>query len=129
MKKIINFIFILSCSVILLCFTQCTKDPTYKVKITCRHTNTGIDTSSVISGAAVVIGQENATEGPVDSYAKAVGLTDNNGIFEWNFKYEALLNVTATYYDTVDATNYIGAGQIKLVADEVVEKTVLLIKQ
>ena len=54
------------------------------------------------------------------------GTTNDNGTYEHSYPYEALLNVTATYRDTVENKEYVGNTQIKLQEGQVIEKVILM---
>lgn len=123
MKKLIGIIPIIGL-VIILCFAGCTKEITYKIKIKCCYSETGIDTGAVVPGTYIKIGKDNYAD-----FAQAEGYTDANGEFEYTFKYEALLDVTASFGDTITGNNYYGSGQIKLLPDELVEETILMMRQ
>ena len=125
MKKYFVFIPVLIAAVLILLFSRCEKEVTYPVKIICNFSETGIDTGAVVVGAVVTIGKDNYA-----AYAQASGITNEIGVFEHIFQYESLLDVTVSYTYTENGvtTTYRGAGQIKLMADEVVEKTILMIE-
>ncbi len=131
MKKAFSFLFIVALFMI-VCFTGCDKEITYKVRITCCQTETGIDTGAVIPNCQVKIGKDNYAE-----YAQASGVTDENGVFEYTFAHEALLSVD-TYCEVVQVNEetgeetadiYVGSGQVKLLPNEVVEETILMMRQ
>lgn len=126
-KKAFVFIPVVIAILLVLLFSSCDKEVTYPVKIDCNFSLTGIDTGGVVIGAVVEIGKENYA-----AFAQASGVTDTTGSFSHTFTYEALLDVKATYtYDDGlgNITTYIGAGQVKLMPNELVEKTILLIEQ
>lgn len=126
MKKVFLFIPIVIAAIIVLLFSSCEKEEVYPVKIICVLSETGIDTGDVAAGATVTIGKPNYAP-----YAQVTGVTDKNGVFTHEFPYEALLDVTTEV--TVDeggiAKTYIGATQVKLLPNETVEKTILMIGQ
>lgn len=131
MKKIFGLLLIPALFLV-VCLTGCDKEITYKVRITCCYSETGIDTGDVVSDCYVNIGEENYAD-----YAKASGVTNENGIFEHQFMHEALLTVRAhrdTTYVGEDGvensmTTHVGIGQVKLLPNEVVEQTILLMRQ
>ena len=115
MKKAFNFLLIAALFMI-VCFTGCDKEITYKVRITCCQTETGIDTGAVMPNCQV---------------------KDENGVFEYTFAHEALLSVD-TYCEVVQVNEetgeetadiYVGSGQVKLLPNEVVEETILMMRQ
>lgn len=115
--------------VLLLAFTQCKKDYNCGLKIICNYTTNGTDTGAVVPGATLTIYPNAVTSGRTVHPAIENGkdaVTDDNGIYEHTYPYEALLTVTADYTDTVTHKNYHGTAQIKLQEGEVVEKTVLM---
>ncbi|MEG1555243.1 MAG: hypothetical protein RR356_00765 [Bacteroidales bacterium] len=125
MKKIAFLIPIFTVVILLFVCTQCKEDTSCKMKVTCRFSTNGIDTGAVVKHAYVKVGKE--TNAP---YAKTAGYTDQQGVFTHTFELEALLDVVATYVDSVDENTinkYSGTAQIKLIAGEEVEKTVLLV--
>ncbi|PKP19892.1 MAG: hypothetical protein CVU02_00885 [Bacteroidetes bacterium HGW-Bacteroidetes-19] len=126
MKKYFVFIPIVIAAVLIFLFSRCEKEVTYPVKVICNFSETGIDTGAVIVGATVTIGKDNYAP-----FAQATGLTDATGAFKYTFQYEALLDITTTYTYIEDGVTrtYIGAGQIKLMPDQLVEKTILMIEQ
>ena len=126
-KKAFVFIPVIVAVVLVLLFSRCDKETTYPVKIICNFSETGIDTGDVVIGADVRIGKDNYAP-----FAQAIGKTNKSGSFSYTFTYESLLDVVATY-TVVDSFGvskvYIGAGQVKLLPIEVVEKTILMIEQ
>lgn len=126
MKKSFVFLPVVVAAVLILLFSRCEEEVIYPVKITCNYSETGIDTGSVMIGAVVVIGKPNYA-----AYAQASGVTDITGSFQHDFQYEALLDVTANYTLVDDGVTktFVGAGQIKLKPNELVEKTILMIEQ
>ena len=126
MKKYFVFIPVVVAAVLIFLFSRCEKEVTYPVKIVCNFSETGIDTGGVVVGATVTIGKDNYAP-----FAQASGLTDITGAFKYTFQHEALLDITAEYSYIEDGVtrSYIGVGQIKLMPDELVEKTILMIEQ
>lgn len=126
-KRAFVFLPVVIAVVLVLLFSSCDKETTYPVKIICNFSETGIDTGDVVIGAVVQIGKDNYA-----AFAQATGNTNSTGSFSHTFAYEALLDVKATY-SVVDSfgnpRTYIGAGQVKLMPNEIVEKTILMIQQ
>ncbi len=129
-----NTIFLLiSAFLLIVLFSHCYKAPVYKMKVTCYYSE-DIDTGDVVPDAAIMIGRDDYPNGESAEYAKAEGKTNAQGVFEYEFPYEALLDINAIRIDsTFDSTRmewvdtiHQGASQIKLVPDEVVEKIVLM---
>ena len=126
-KKAFQFLPVVIAVVLVLLFSSCDKETTFPVKIICNFSETGIDTGDVVIGAVVQIGKDNYA-----AFAQAEGNTNATGSFSHTFPYEALLDVKATYSFTDSLgvyRSYIGAGQVKLMPNEEVEKTILMIQQ
>lgn len=117
--------------VAMLSFSRCETNHECKMYIKCCFTSNGVDTLGAVAGAHVVVGEER-----YDQRAKAEGYTDKNGVFIHVFELPALLNVVATYSDTIrdDAgnvmavKNYSGGTQVQLYEDETTEKTILMVE-
>jgi hypothetical protein len=135
MKKSLFFIPVIAL-VILLMMTQCKKNYNCGLKVVCYHTTTGLDTGEVVAGAALDIYPGSVASGRTVHPAIEEGrngVTDNNGLYEHTYPYEALLNISATFTDTVvtetgytEVKNYRGTAQVKLVEGQTVEKAVLM---
>jgi len=126
-KKAFVFIPVVIAIILVLLFSSCDQEVNYPVKIICNFSETGIDTGDVVIGATVEVGKENYA-----AFAQAEGVTNKNGSYSHTFTYEALLDVKATYIvENLDGSidTYIGAGQVKLMPNELVEKTILMIHQ
>jgi len=109
--------------------TQCKKDMTCKALIHVYYSNNGIDAEEIAPGAYVIIGQNaNYAE-----FAKAEGSTNEHGVFEHTFLYEASLEVVATGVRTIYVNDdplevpYSGTTQIKLEPGETTEIDLLMI--
>lgn len=126
MKKVFLFIPVVIAAIVVLLFSSCEKEEVFPVKIICVYSETGIDTGDVVVGATVTIGKPNYAP-----FAQASGVTDDDGVFSHEFQYEALLDVKAEFALTEgDAVRtYVGASQIKLLPNETIEKTILMIRQ
>lgn len=128
MKKSLFLIPIIAV-VILLTMTQCKKNYNCGMKVECRFTTTGLDTGKAVAGATLDIYPGAIAPGrtvhPAIEGGRS-GVTDKNGIYEHTYPYEALLNITATYTDTVEHVDYRGTAQIKLQEGETVEKVILM---
>lgn len=115
--------------VLMLTLTQCKKNYTCGIKVTCNLTTNGTDTGAVVPGAKLVIYPNAVTSGRTVHTAieSAKNATANeNGVYEHTYPYEALLTVTADYTNPETNKNYHGTTQIKLQEGEVIEKTVLM---
>ena len=133
MKKSLFFIPVIAL-VILLTMTQCKKNYNCGLKVICNFTTTGLDTGKAVAGANLEIYPGAVASGrtvhpAIESGKK--GVTDENGIYEHTYPYEALLNISATYTDTTGNTNvrYRGSAQVKLQEGQTVEKVVLMMRE
>jgi len=127
MKKVPFLIPILASIVLLFFSSQCKKDTICKVRIICNYSENGIDTGDLVENCFVEIGKDNYAD-----FARDTGRTNSSGVYETKFKYEALLDITASsiFIDTnMNETDYLGSGQVKLIPGETVEKVILLMPQ
>lgn len=136
MKKIAVLFYALAVVTLLAVFSQCKKEPVCELVLRVHTTTTGVDTAAALPRAYVRIGLEDNYA----DFAKAEGYTDQNGVFTYTFKYEALLDVIVTYdstyytYYTVDDhldsvyhhDSYYGTGRVKLIPDETVDQVILV---
>lgn len=122
MKKIRLVLPLLAAIALTIAFTQCAKDTACKAVIKVYYSDNGIDTGQVAANCQVEIG----TSSNFASYAQAVGTTDNNGVFEHTFKYEAVLPVIATITKP-DGMIYYGSTQIALKPGETVTQPLLIL--
>ena len=136
MKKIAVLFYALAITTLLVVFAQCKKEPVCDLILRVHTTTTGIDTAGPLPMAYVRIGLEDNYA----DFAKAEGYTDENGVFAYTFKYEALLDVLITYdstyytYYTVDDhldsvyhhDKFYGTGRVKLIPDETVDQVILV---
>ena len=130
MKKSLFFIPVIAL-VILLTMTQCKKNYNCGLKVICNYTTTGLDTGKVVPGANLEI-----YPGAVAS-GRIVHPAIESGKNEHTYPYEALLNIAATYVDTVKdddgqvigVNNYRGSSQVKLQEGQTVEKVVLMMQE
>jgi hypothetical protein len=135
MKKSLFFIPVIAL-VILLTMTQCKKDYNCGLKVVCYYTTTGLDTGKTVAGANLDIYPGSVASGRTVHPAIEAGrkgVTDKNGVYEHTYPYEALLNISATFTDTVvtetgytEIRNYRGTAQVKLQEGQTVEKAVLM---
>lgn len=128
MKKSLFLIPVLAL-VLIFSLTQCKKNYNCGLKVICHFTTTGIDTGNVVSNATLTIYPNAITAGRTVHPAIEQGkdaVTNDNGVYEHTYPYEALLNVTATYRDTVENKEYVGNTQIKLQEGQVIEKVILM---
>ena len=139
MKKSLFFIPVIAL-VILLTMTQCKKNYSCGLKVICKYTTTGLDTGKAVPGANLEIYPGAVASGrtvhPAIENGKN-GVTDENGVYEHTYPYEALLNIAATSVDTVKddngnvvgINNYRGSAQVKLQEGQTVEKVVLMMQE
>lgn len=138
MKKSLFFIPVIAL-VILLTMTQCKKNYSCGLKITCNYTTTGLDTGKAVANAILEIYPGAVASGrtvhpAIEQYKDTV--TDDNGVYEHTYPYEALLNISATKVDSVKnesgnitVKNYRGSAQVKLQEGQTVEKVVLMMQE
>ncbi len=103
----------------------CQHDYRCTMRIICRYYD-NVDTGDVVKNAYIVVGKEE-----YDPRARTEGYTDANGVFEHIFDYPALLDVVATYYDTLETGEvkyYTGAAQIQMNESETTEKVILMME-
>ncbi|MDR2868097.1 MAG: hypothetical protein LBV46_00955 [Bacteroidales bacterium] len=146
MKKTVQILLVLlATAAIAIGFSECKKDETCKVKITCYYSENGIDTGTVAPDCTVELGREEYPPIPNDLNgprvpavsAQAEGVTNMSGVYEHTFELEALLDIkakaTVQVYDSTTqafvSINYIGLGQVKLIPGETVTKSILVIRQ
>ena len=128
MKKSLLLIPVIAVA-LLLTMTQCKKNYNCGLRVTCYFSTNGLDTLDKVSGASLIIYPGAVAPGRTVHQAieeGREGITDKNGMYEHTYPYEALLNITATYTDTVDNIEYRGTAQIKLQEGETVEKAILM---
>ena len=115
--------------VILLTMTQCKKDYSCGLRVECHFSTTGLDTGNVVSGAILDIYPGAIAPGrtvhPAIEAGKK-GVTGKDGSYSHTYPYEALLNITATYTDSVTHIDYRGTAQVKLQEGVVVDKVILM---
>ena len=115
--------------ILLLTMTQCKKNYNCEMKVTCYFSTNGLDTGKVVAGAILDIYPGSVAPGrtvhPAIEAGKK-GVTGKDGTYSHTYPYEALLNITATYTDSVTNIDYRGTTQIKLQEGETVEKAILM---
>jgi len=138
MKKSLLLIPVIA-MVLLLTMTQCKKNYNCGLKVICNLTNTGLDTGKVVSGAKLdiypgIVGNDDRIHPAIKDGRN--GTTNENGVYEHTYPYEALLNISATYTDTVETedgyveiNSYRGSAQVKLQEGQTIEKVVLMMKE
>lgn len=124
-------VYILVAAVVALTFTRCETKHDCKMYIRCNFTSNGVDTLGSVANAHIVVGEDH-----YNARARAEGYTDANGVFIHTFELPALLNVLATYSDTIKdeagnvmaIKNYSGGTQVQLYEGETSEKTILMVE-
>lgn len=110
----ILFVFLFISSI----FTSCEKekDTIGIVKVVNSNGNT-------VQGATVVLNQLNTIPGtdPIDKL-RQTGKTDANGKAEFEYTYEAILNIEVDYTNGNDS--YTGSGVIRLLRGKIISETV-----
>ena len=117
---------------LLFTMTQCKKNYNCGLKVVCYYTTTGLDTGAIVPGATLEIYPGAVASGRTVHQAiedGRHGVTNKQGVYEHTYPYEALLNISATYTDTVDNKNYRGTAQVKLLEGQTVEKVVLMMQE
>ena len=122
MKKIRFILPLLAAIVLTIAFAQCTKDMKCKAVIKVYYSETGIDTGQVAANVQVEIG----TNSNFAQFAQATGTTDDQGVFEHTFDYEAVLPVVASITKP-DGRMYYGSTQIALKPGETVVQPLLIL--
>ncbi|MCQ2286079.1 MAG: hypothetical protein MJZ76_04310 [Bacteroidales bacterium] len=130
MKKLYSLpVFILMFALLAV---SCKKDTACGALIRVYFSENGIDAQEAAAGAHVLIG----TNANYADFAKAEGYTNGEGVFEYEFKYEASLDVvveTTRPFFVDDSTMvdmpYKGTSQIKLEPGETVEVNVLILPE
>ena len=139
MKKLKVFLPIVIALVGVLFFSQCKKDHTCKMRITCYYSSNGMDAESVVPFAYISFDTVKYNSGlavlPEISMVDSL-LTDGSGVFEYTLNYPALLIVNAvkvdTEYDTlgnvISVTKYTGTTQVQVNEGETTDKTILMVE-
>lgn len=132
MRKFLNCaVYVLVAAFFTLTFSRCETKHDCKMYIKCNFTSNGVDTLGSVANAHIVVGEDH-----YNARARAEGYTDANGVFIHTFELPALLNVLATYSDTIKdeagnvtaIKNYSGGTQVQLYEGETTEKTILMVE-
>lgn len=125
MKKAINICFVLLAVVSATLFLGCKKDTECKAQVICKYSWDGINIEDQnLPGCYILLGKEDFAD-----FAKSEGFANDNGIYETTFEHEALLDISASKtVETSDGQliNFVGKGQIRLVAGELATAEVIL---
>lgn len=120
-------------------FTQCKKDHSCKMRLTCYYSSNGMDADSVVPFALISFDTVKYNSGlAVDTNIARVQdfPTNGLGVFEYTLNYPALLIVNAVKFDTLrddfgnvlEAHKYTGTTQVQLYEGETTEKTILMVE-
>jgi hypothetical protein len=132
MKKMRIFLPIIIAIVGVLFFTQCKKDHSCKMRLTCYYSSNGMDADSVVPFALISFDTIKYNAGNVlpDISRVQDTLTDIHGVFTYTLDYPALLVVNAVKYDTVNGSpkKYTGTTQVQVNEGETTEKSILMVE-
>lgn len=133
MKKMRVFLPIIVALVGVFFFTQCKKDHSCKMRLTCYYSSNGMDADSVVPFALISFDTVKYNSGlAVDTNIARVQdfPTNGLGVFEYTLKYPALLIVNAVKIDSVGglAKKYTGTAQVQVNEGETTEKTILMVE-
>ncbi len=114
-------------------FTQCKKDHSCKMRLTCYYSSNGMDADSVVPFALISFDTVKYNSGlAVDTNIARVQdfPTNGLGVFEYTLNYPALLIVNAVKIDSVGglAKKYTGTAQVQVNEGETTEKTILMVE-
>ena len=133
MKKMRVFLPIIVALVGVFFFTQCKKDHSCKMRLTCYYSSNGMDADSVVPFALISFDTVKYNSGlAVDTNIARVQdfPTNGLGVFEYTLNYPALLIVNAVKIDSVDglAKKYTGTAQVQVNEGETTEETILMVE-
>lgn len=127
------FLPILVALVGLFFFSQCKKDHSCKMRLTCYYSSNGMDADSVVPFALISFDTVKYNSGlavlPEISAVDSM-MTDYAGVFTYTLQYPALLIVNAVKIDSVNglAKKYTGTTQVQVNEGETTEKTILMVE-
>ena len=127
------FLPILVALVGLFFFSQCKKDHSCKMRLTCYYSSNGMDADSVVPFALISFDTVKYNSGlavlPEISMVDGM-MTDSRGVFTYTLEYPALLIVNAVKIDSVNgvAKKYTGTTQVQVNEGETSEKTILMVE-
>ena len=133
MKKMRVFLPIIVALVGVFFFTQCKKNHSCKMRLTCYYSSNGMDADSVVPFALISFDTVKYNSGlAVDTNIARVQdfPTNGLGVFEYTLDYPALLIVNAVKIDSVGglAKKYTGTAQVQVNEGETTEKTILMVE-
>lgn len=127
------FLPILVALVGLFFFSQCKKDHSCKMRLTCYYSSNGMDADSVVPFALISFDTVKYNSGlavlPQISTVQDM-MTDGLGVFTYTLDYPALLIVNAVKIDSVNGTakKFTGTTQVQVNEGETTEKTILMVE-
>lgn len=139
MKKMRIFLPILVALVGLFFFSQCKKDHSCNMRLTCYYSSNGMDADSVVPFALISFDTVKYNSGlavlPQISAVDSM-MTDGRGVFTYTLDYPALLIVNAVkidpvrdeFGDTISFVKYTGTTQVQVNEGETTEKTILMVE-
>lgn len=138
MKNIKTIIIAVALVFGVLCFAQCKKDHTCKMRVTCYYSLNGMAPDTICPNATVKFDVSKYQNGTVDTalYLLSDTLANDKGIYEFSRTTPALLVVVANKTDSVrdesgnviEVVNWAGTTQVELKEGETVEKSLLLVR-
>ena len=114
-------------------FSQCKKDHSCNMRLTCYYSSNGMDADSVVPFALISFDTVKYNSGlavlPQISAVDSM-MTDYFGVFTYTLDYPALLIVNAVKIDSVNgvAKKYTGTTQVQVNEGETTEKTILMVE-
>ena len=133
MKKLRIILPILLAVLSVALFTQCKKDHSCNMRITCYYSSNGMDADSVVPFALISFDTVKYNSGlAVLPQISAVDnmMTDYHGVFTYTLDYPALLIVNAEKIDSVNGVpkKFTGTTQVQVNEGETTEKTILMVE-
>jgi len=139
MKKLKIFLPIMIAVAGIILFSQCKKDHSCNLKLTCHYSTNGLDADTLCPYALISFDTLKYNSGlavdPAISSVQNVP-TDAHGVFTYTLKYPALLIVNAVKFDTIrddfgnvlETHKYTGTTQVQLNEGETTEKAILMVE-
>ena len=139
MKRLRIFLPIVVVLGVSVLFTQCKKDHSCNMKLTCYYSINGMSADSVVPFALISFDTVKYNSGlAVDPAISSVQnvMADASGVFTYTLNYPALLIVNAEKIDTIKDTlgnvlsinRWTGTSQVQVNEGETTEKTILLVE-
>lgn len=120
-------------------FSQCKKDHSCNMRLTCYYSSNGMDADSLVPFALISFDTVKYNSGlavlPQISAVDSM-MTDYLGVFTYTLDYPALLIVNAVkidpvcneFGDTISFVKYTGTTQVQVSEGETTEKTILMVE-